>query len=316
MLIHIKRNAEVFGPYSVEEAREYLSSGRLVLSDFAQLPGTTEWIPLALVPGIKSAPPPPPPGPAEPPRLAPTAIQPAAHQASSLSDSAGQPAAQQKRVAITSFVLGLLSLLLCVIGALPGIPAIICGHLARARARRLPGQYGGAGFALAGLIMGYVGVLVSVLITPAFFLPALARAKYKAQSINCSNNMKQIGLAFRSWAIDNDGNFPFNLSTNKGGTLEWCMPGSDGFDQNAALHFQVLSNELSAPKLLVCPTDSTKRPALNFLSLLPENVSYQLRSGANIVETNPEEVLAVCPIHNRVLMCDGWVLQSRKGPRE
>jgi hypothetical protein len=59
MLIHIKRNAEVFGPYSVEEAREYLSAGRLSLSDFAQLPGTTEWIPLASVPGVKSAPPPP-----------------------------------------------------------------------------------------------------------------------------------------------------------------------------------------------------------------------------------------------------------------
>jgi hypothetical protein len=59
MLIHIKRNAEVFGPYSIEEAREYLSVGRLSQSDFAQLPGTTEWIPLASVPGIKSAPPPP-----------------------------------------------------------------------------------------------------------------------------------------------------------------------------------------------------------------------------------------------------------------
>lgn len=60
MLIHIKRNAEVFGPYSVEEAREYLSCGRLVLSDFAQLPGVTEWTPLASVPGVRSAPPPPP----------------------------------------------------------------------------------------------------------------------------------------------------------------------------------------------------------------------------------------------------------------
>src|SRR5208337_2994325 len=59
MLIHIKRNAEVFGPYSIEEAREYLSAGRLSLSDFAQLPGTTEWIPLASIPGVKSVPPPP-----------------------------------------------------------------------------------------------------------------------------------------------------------------------------------------------------------------------------------------------------------------
>lgn len=59
MLIHIKRDSEVFGPYSVEEARGYLSSGRLSLSDFAQLDGTSEWIPLASVPGIASAPPPP-----------------------------------------------------------------------------------------------------------------------------------------------------------------------------------------------------------------------------------------------------------------
>jgi hypothetical protein len=59
MLIHIKRDAEVFGPYSIEEAREYLSVGRLSLSDFAQLPGSTEWIPLASVPGVKSVPPPP-----------------------------------------------------------------------------------------------------------------------------------------------------------------------------------------------------------------------------------------------------------------
>ena len=70
MLIHIKRNAEVFGPYSPEEVRQYLSGGRLVLSDFAQLPGTTEWIPLASVPGVRSAPPPPPATALPPPLIA------------------------------------------------------------------------------------------------------------------------------------------------------------------------------------------------------------------------------------------------------
>jgi uncharacterized RDD family membrane protein YckC len=86
MLIHIKRNAEVFGPYSVEEAREYLSAGRLSLSDFAQLPGTTEWIPLASVPGVRSAPPPPPPSSsAELPGTAPGS----AHQTSSSAASTG-----------------------------------------------------------------------------------------------------------------------------------------------------------------------------------------------------------------------------------
>lgn len=88
MLINIKRNAEVFGPYSLEEAREYLSSGRLVLSDFAQLPGTTDWTPLASVPGVRSAPPPPPPpGRAELPPMAPAAIQSAPQRVSPLAET-------------------------------------------------------------------------------------------------------------------------------------------------------------------------------------------------------------------------------------
>lgn len=58
MLIHVKRNGEVFGPYSIEEVREYLSVGRLTTSDSAQLEGMSEWIPLTSVPGVQSAPPP------------------------------------------------------------------------------------------------------------------------------------------------------------------------------------------------------------------------------------------------------------------
>jgi hypothetical protein len=160
-------------------------------------------------------------------------------------------------------------------------------------------------------------------ILAAMLLPALARAKSRAQRIACTNNMKQIGLAIRTWAIDNDGKFPFNVSTNKGGTLELCLPGSDGFDRNAAFHFQVMSNELSTPKILVCPADTRKQPALGFESFQPSNVSYQLCSGTNINEANPQAVLAVCPIHNNVLQCDGsvqgfskarWQAMQKAGP--
>ena len=65
----------------------------------------------------------------------------------------GQAEGPQKGLAITSFVLGLLSL--TCFSLLAGIPAIICGHVARGRTRLVPRQHGGAGFALAGLIMGY-----------------------------------------------------------------------------------------------------------------------------------------------------------------
>ncbi len=282
-----------YGPVSIEQLRQWIADGRVNAQTRVQVAGGAEWKTAAEFPelgfgstaagsGLGSAPP---------------------------SLPVGQVEGQKQGLAITSFVLGLLSLV-C-FGLLTGIPAVICGHAARGRARRAPGQYGGAGLALAGVIMGYVSVVMTLLLA-AMLLPALSRAKAKAQRISCTNNMKQIGLAFRTWAIDHDDSFPFNVSTNKGGTLELCLPGNDGFDRNAAFHFQVLSNELSTPKILVCPADSKKHAALGFETLQPANVSYQVCSGTNVADVNPQQVLAVCPIHNNVLLCDGSVQMMSK----
>jgi hypothetical protein len=151
-----------------------------------------------------------------------------------------------------------------------------------------------------------------IAVPAAMLLPALARAKTRAQSISCVNNLKQIGLAYRMWAMDNGDQFPFNVSTNKGGTLEFCARGDDGFDQNAFRHFMVLSNYVgSNPRLLVCPADSSRQPAADFLSLRAVNVTYQLRSGTNVNENHPQEVLARCPIHGNELLCDGSVKQGQ-----
>ena len=72
--------------------------------------------------------------------------------------------------AIWSLVLGILSLV-C-FGLFAGIPAVICGHAARSKVRQSQGALTGEGMALAGLILGYVGtILTSISIIAAILVP-------------------------------------------------------------------------------------------------------------------------------------------------
>ncbi len=217
-------------------------------------------------------------------------------------------------MAITSMVLGITSL--TCLGILTGIPAIILGHISHGRARKSHGQYAGGGMAIAGFVMGYLSLIVTLVILPALLLPALAAAKRHARVINSDNdsglrasenNLKQIGLAFRIWEGDNNDKYPFNVSQAKGGVKELCKTDSNGFEKNSAAVFMVMSNELSTPRILVCPNDPQKQAATDFSSLTADNISYQLRSGPKINDSHPNEILAIDPINGLVLRCDGSV---------
>ena len=60
------------------------------------------------------------------------------------------------------------------------------------------------GFTLIELlvVIGIIGVLVSLLV------PALARAKTKALNTVCVNNLRQLGIATRNYAEDNNNRLP------------------------------------------------------------------------------------------------------------
>jgi hypothetical protein len=158
----------------------------------------------------------------------------------------------------------------------------------------------GRGCQVAGVVL-----IVLALVLLGYTWTNPPRARPMAPRVVCANNLKQIGLAFRTYAIDNDGRFPFNLSTNAGGSMEFCALDSDGFDTNAALHFQVISNELSTPILLVCPKDWSRKPAPRFHNLQATNISYRLHSGTNLNESNPTAVLVLCPFDGNAVHCDG-----------
>jgi hypothetical protein len=74
-------------------------------------------------------------------------------------------------MAIVALVLGIISFMgLFFIG---GIGAVATGHLARREIRDSGGQVTGDGAALAGLILGYVNILLSILVMVGFCLVVL-----------------------------------------------------------------------------------------------------------------------------------------------
>jgi prepilin-type processing-associated H-X9-DG protein len=120
-------------------------------------------------------------------------------------------------------------------------------------------------------------VLVVLAVLVAFFLPALSHNGY-VRKINCVNNLKQIGLAYRIWAGDNNEKYPMQVSVTNGGTMEFTADG-----RNAWFNFLVMSNELSTPVVVVCPEDKEHQPpSANFSSQLAGHTSYFVGMDADL----------------------------------
>ena len=123
-------------------------------------------------------------------------------------------------------------------------------------------------------------IIAVVALLVGFLLPALNHAKAVAQMITCNGNLKCIGSGFMVWERDHHTNFyPMSVSTNFGGTLEYIKT-SETFR-----HFQIMSNELSTPRMLICPAD-VRQPAKDFGTTFGNtNISYFV--GVDAVEPEP-----------------------------
>src|SRR4029077_2403126 len=97
------------------------------------------------------------------------------------------------------------------------VAAIIFGHISRSDIRRSGGRKTGAGMALAGLILGYVGVAIIpiILIVAAIAIPNFLRGNAAA---NAAGNeavaiatLKELNLAMLKYSFTKDG-YPEDLS--------------------------------------------------------------------------------------------------------
>jgi prepilin-type N-terminal cleavage/methylation domain-containing protein len=103
------------------------------------------------------------------------------------------------------------------------------------------------------VVIAIIGILASML------LPALSKAKGKALRIGCVSNLRQMGLAFRMWADDNESRFPWRLAVPNGG--------SQG-ETEAWKSFDLIRSEISTPRVFKCPSDRNREKA-NDWSITP-----------------------------------------------
>ncbi len=118
-------------------------------------------------------------------------------------------------------------------------------------------------------------------------LTALDLAKQRAISINCVNNLHEIGLAARIWSSENSSRCPSGI--------------------------QVFTNELGSPAVLFCPANIGHQISTNWDRFDLGQIDYEWIPQANW--DNPADICCKCRIHDNVALVDGSVEWQRFGYR-
>ena len=149
-----------------------------------------------------------------------------------------------------------------------------------------------------------VVIVCVVLLGGLIIVPLIAKPKMRVTPIDCVNNLKNIGLAWRIYATDNNGLYPWQAAaTNRSAfvpTNYATVPGAGlGPAQGVAVTFAFSSNELSTPKLLLCPSDTTRfRLKTNSFAFLMDPAQTPVRDraisyfiGTSASEEEPQSIL-------------------------
>ncbi|MDA7653463.1 hypothetical protein N8644_01625 [bacterium] len=134
----------------------------------------------------------------------------------------------------------------------------------------------------------------------------------------CANNIKEISLALRQYATDNQDRFPWQVATVEGGVANTIFPISssdpDGFnDLNGKSVFsdsfsisKALSKYLNDTEILFCPSDKNALKAVSFETLKQLNVSYKFGMLAD--ESKPNNIMCLCNHHADDPKNEQWIL--------
>jgi prepilin-type processing-associated H-X9-DG protein len=191
----IGADQKTYGPVSADTIREWISSRRANASTQVQAEGTSDWKPLSEFAEFKDA-------------LTGAAGPPPVHRQPAMT-AAPAPPAKTSGMAMASLICGIFGCL-----GITAIAGVVLGIIALLKINRSEGRLGGFGVAVAGICVSGFMLISGVPILAGLMLPALAKAKGRAQTVNCMSNLKQLALATRMYANDSDDKFP--AATN------WC----------------------------------------------------------------------------------------------
>jgi prepilin-type processing-associated H-X9-DG protein len=274
----IGADQKTYGPVSADVIREWIASRRANANTQVQLEGTADWKPLGEFPEFqdalaKGATAPPP---------APAPLQPLP----------ATPPPKTSGLAIGSLVCGILGCL-----GITALVGIVLGIVALIKINRSGGRLGGQGIAIAGLCVSGFMLIAGLPMLAGMMLPALAKAKERAQTINCVSNLKQLALAARMYANDNGDKFP--------SAATWC---------------DLIQPNVSSPRVFQCPSAQGALCGYGYNAVLsgrsvddvdPQTVLfYEIPGGWN-VSGGPEQLLQTLR-HSRVIIvafADGSVQQ-------
>jgi prepilin-type processing-associated H-X9-DG protein len=222
-----------YGPVPAEQLRQWLREGRVNFQTKVRPDGQAEWQALGALPEFAA-------------ERAAIAVSPAVQPGAAV-------APQTSGLAVASLVLGILGCF-----GITALAGLALGIVSLVRIKNSQGRLSGTGIAVAGTAVSAVFLLLMP-VWLALSLPAVAKAKSKAQSVACMNNVKQLCLAAIIYANDHNDQLP--------PATTWC---------------DALQPSVGMPQVYQCPAAPGARSGYGFNSKL---------SSKKLAEVNPLTVM-------------------------